>query len=308
MHASTAHIPPSRIRIIAAFASIYVLWGSTYLAIRFGVETIPPMLMAGARHFIAGVLLYAWTRSRGAPRPTRAHWRSATLVGALLLAGGNGGVTWAVQHVPSGLASVVIATVPLWMVFLDWVRPRGVRPRGATIVGLALGLVGIVLLVDRDDRNKLAVDASLDVIGAGTLVLAALSWAIGSLYSRHARLPSMLLHSAAMQMLTGGAVLAALGCALGEPARLQLADVSLRSFLGFGYLVIFGSVVGFTSYVWLLRVCPASTVATYAYVNPVVALFLGWAFASEQLAPRTLVAASTIVVAVAVVIRYREAK
>lgn len=289
---------PSNLHIVAAFAAIYLLWGSTYLFIRFGVETIPPYILAGLRHLIAGTLLYSWVRMRGAGRPTRAQWLVCAAVGTLLLVGGNGSVTWAEQRVPSGLAALLVATMPLWMVLLDWLRPGGLRPRIGAAVGLLLGFGGVALLVGPTGIGTEAVDPA----GATVLVLAALSWATGSLYSRRAKLPASLLQAAAMQSLAGGLILLALGVASGQWGRFDPAQVSPRSWLSLGYLVIFGSLLGFTAYIWLLRATAPSRVATYAYVNPVVAVLLGWAFAGEPVNARMLGATALIVAAVALVI------
>jgi len=289
---------PSTLRIVAAFSAIYLLWGSTYLFIRFGVETIPPYILAGLRHLIAGTLLYSWVRMRGAGRPTRAQWLVCAVVGTLLLVGGNGSVTWAEQRVPSGLAALLVATMPLWMVLLDWLRPGGLRPRIGAAVGLLLGFGGVALLVG---PTKVGTEA-VDPVGATVLVLAALSWAAGSLYSRRAKLPASLLQAAAMQSLAGGLILLALGAASGQWARFDPAQVSPRSWISLGYLVVFGSLLGFTAYIWLLRAAAPSRVATYAYVNPVVAVLLGWAFAGEPVNARMLGATALIVAAVALVI------
>jgi drug/metabolite transporter (DMT)-like permease len=293
---------PSRLRIAAAFAAVYVLWGSTYLAIRFALDSLPPFWMASSRFLIAGTLLYAWARRRGAPAPTRVHWRSALIVGGLLLMGGNGGVVWAEQRVPSGLAALLVATVPLWMVMLDGAGRGWRRPPVQVLLGIGLGLAGVALLVG---PGKFAGGHGVDPLGAGALLLGALCWATGSLYSRRAPLPASPLLGTAMEMLGGGALLAVAGLVSGEWGRLDLAAATPRSLLAVGYLVVFGSLVGFTAYVWLLRVSTPPLVATYAYVNPVVAVFLGWAFAGEPVTARTLVAAAVIVGAVVLITTYR---
>ena len=298
MSATHTNRKPGTLQILAAFAAIYVIWGSTYLFIRFGVETIPPFVMAGTRHLIAGSLLFAWVRWRTGERPRAAQWLPAALVGALLLVGGNGGVTWAEQRVPSGLAALLVATMPLWLVLLDWLRPGGERPHLGSALGLLLGFGGVALLVGPSRLNG----AHVDPLGAAVLVLAALSWAAGSLISRHGKLGTSPLLAAAMQSLTGGALLFILGGVSGEWTRFSLAQVSLRSALSLGYLVLFGSLLGFTAYIWLLRVTVPSRVSTYAYVNPVVAVLLGWAFAGEAVTGRMVGATVLIVAAVALVI------
>lgn len=285
----------SRSLLIAAFAAVYLIWGSAYLAIRFAIETMPPLMMAGLRFLLAGGLLYAFTRLRGAPRPTGTNWWAAALVGALLL-GANGAVTWAEQWVPSGLAALLIATVPLWMVLLSWFR-GGDRPSLATVVGLFVGLAGIALLVGPSD---LLAGPRVDPFGALAILLGSISWAAGSLYSRRAPLPKASLLGTGMEMLIGGTLLFSAGFLRGE--ELHLGAISLRSALAFGFLVVFGSIVAFTAYFWLLRETSPSRAATYAYVNPVVAVFLGWALASEPVTLLTLVAAALIVVAVAIIV------
>ena len=286
----------SRAQVVAAFAAVYVVWGSTYLAILFAIETIPPFLMAGARFLASGAALYAWTRLRGGPRPTRANWRAATVVGAFLLVGGNGGVVWAEQRVPSGLAALLVATMPLWMVLLDWWRGGGVRPTGRTWAGIAVGFLGLGILVG---PAELLGGGAADPLGAAVLLLASVLWAVGSVYSRRAALPESPFQATAMEMLAGGALLVLVGSAAGEWGRLDPAAVSGRSLAALAYLVVFGSCVGFTAYIWLLRHVEVAKVSTYAYVNPVVAVFLGWLLAGEPVTARTLAAAAVIVVAVA---------
>jgi drug/metabolite transporter (DMT)-like permease len=292
--------PASRTELIAAFAAVYVLWGSTYLAIRFGVETIPPFVLAGFRHLTAGLILYAVMRRRGAPRPSPKHWRSAAVVGGLMLLGGNGLVTWAEQRVPSGLAALIVASVPIWMTVLDGLQRRE-RPHGVVVLGLALGLGGIAFLVA---PGRFAGGARVDPLGAAALLTAALLWAIGSLYSRRAALPSSTFLATAMEMIAGGVLLMATATATGEWGALSPAAVSARSLLSLGYLIVAGSLLGFTAYVFLLGATTPARVSTYAYVNPVVAVFLGWLFAGEPVTARTLLATAVIVVSVALIIRH----
>jgi len=298
-HNSTA---PSRWKIAAAFAAIYIIWGSTYLGIRFAIETIPPFLMAGVRFLLAGAMLYGWARVRGAPRPLRVHWRSAAIIGALLLLGGNGGVTWGEQHIASGLAALLVATVPIWIAALDWLRPGGTRPDGPVIAGLLLGFVGILLLVG---PGNLGGGEGNYMLGTLAVLGAAFSWALGSLYSKRAPLPGDALQGIGMEMLAGGVWLWLAGTLAGEWGQLNLGAISLRSGLALAYLTLFGSLVGFTAYVWLLRVVSPARAATYAYVNPVVAVFLGWALAGEELTPLTLVAAAVIIAGVVITTTYR---
>jgi len=290
----------SRGRILLAFAAVYVLWGSTYLAIRIGVETIPPFVLAGLRHLTAGILLFAWLRARGVPAPLPRHWRSAAVIGGLLLLGGNGLVTWAEQRVPSGLAALIVASVPIWMTLLDGLQRRE-RPHGVVLAGLALGLLGIAFLVA---PGRFAAGARVDPVGAAALLTAALLWAVGSLYSRRAPLPSSTLLATAMEMVAGGAILLLAATVTGEWSGLSLAAVSSRSLFSLVYLIVAGSLLGFSAYIFLLGATTPARVSTYAYVNPVVAVFLGWAFAGEPVTLRTFIAAAVIVTAVALIIRH----
>ncbi len=288
---------PSRVQIVAAFGAVYLIWGSTYLAIRFAVETIPPFLMAGTRFLISGGLLYAWIRAQGAKPPLPVHWKPAFIVGGLLLFVGNGGVSWAEQFVASGVTALIIACSPLWFALLDWWH-RGVRPTFDVFVGLVLGTIGIVFLIN---PAELLGGEEIHVGGAVVLLVATISWAGGSLYSRTANLPSSQLLAAGMEMLAGGFLCVLAGVIGGELSDFSFNSVSTNSFLSLGYLILFGSLVGFTSYVWLLKVVPPSVVSTYAYVNPVIAVFLGWLIADEPFGTNTLVAAGLIVGSVAVI-------
>src|SRR5437867_55719 len=229
----------SKPRMITAFAAVYIVWGSTYLAIRFGVETIPPFMMAGSRFVTAGCLLYAWARSRGAEAPTRIEWRSAAIIGTLLLFVGNGGVTWAERRVPSSIAALLVATVPMWIVLLDWLWQGATRPRPGVVVGLIVGFAGVLILIGPD---QLLGHNRIDLPGVGALMIATVSWAIGSLYSRKAALPSSPLLTTSMEMLTGGAVLFLVAAFSGEFQRFDLDTVSVRSWLSVGYLSLFGSI------------------------------------------------------------------
>jgi len=289
---------PALARVLAAFAAVYVVWGSTYLAIRFAIETLPPFLMAGARFLLAGAVLYGFVRARGAPRPQPVHWRSAAIVGGLLLFVGNGGVVWAERTVPSGVVALLVAMVPLWMVLLEWLRPGGQRPGRAVVLGLVVGFAGMVLLVG---PMELAGGGGVDPVGAVTVLVASLAWSVGSIYSRSAPLPSSPLLVTGMQMLAGGGMLTLAGLARGELGDFDPATVSTGSAVAFAYLVVFGSLVGFTAYVYLLKVSTPSRVSTYAYVNPVVAVLLGWLLANEPLNARILGATAVIVAAVAVI-------
>ncbi|HXG68375.1 MAG TPA: drug/metabolite exporter YedA [Blastocatellia bacterium] len=289
---------PSRVKLILAFAAVYIIWGSTYLAIRYAIETLPPLLMAGGRFLTAGTVLYLWARAQGASRPALREWRPATIIGGLLLLGGNGMVVLAERDVPSGLAALLIATEPMMVVLLDWLRPGGDRPAGKTVLGLTLGFVGMLLLIG---PSGLAGESGVAPLGATLLIAATVSWAAGSLYAAKRKLVDSPVMAAAMQMLAGGTLLLLAGLITGEAAGFAVAEVSLRSLAAFFYLIVFGSLIAFTSYSWILRVTPPSIASTYAYVNPVVAVLLGWALAGEPLTVRTLLAAAVIIAAVALI-------
>jgi len=289
---------PSRTHIALAFAAIYLIWGSTYLGIRYAVETIPPLLMMGIRHLTAGLLTYAFVRRRGGPAPQPVQWMYAAVLGAALFLGGHGILAWAEQKIPSGLAALLCATLPLWTVLLGWIR-RSERNLGVKAwAGILLGFAGVVLLIGRDSFAR---QQSLNLLGAAGAVFSAFLWAVGTLYSKGIRLPGSTVLSAAMQMITGGGLLLLTGFATGEAGRLYLASVSARSILALAYLIVFGSIVAFTAFTWLVSVTTASRVSTYAYVNPVIAVFLGWALAGEKLGVRILAAAVIIVISVILV-------
>ena len=280
-----------RSRIVAAFAAVYVVWGSTYLAIRYAVGTMPPFLMAGARFVVSGAIVYAWARGRGAPTPTARQWRDATITGVLRLCLGNGAVGWAEQRVPSSLAALLVAVVPLWMVLIDWARPSGARPRALVMAGVIVGFAGLIVLVK---PGSVADTAPADSSAALVLVGASLAWACGSVFNRYGARPESSALSTGLQMIGGSVGLLAVGLARGELAQLHLGQVSVQSWIGWWYLVTFGSLVGFTAYIFLLKTVSPAKASTYAYVNPLVAVLLGWAIAGESVTTRTLAAAAII--------------
>ena len=289
---------PRLASVLLAFAAVYLIWGSTYLAIRWAIETMPPLLMAAARFLVAGALLYAWQLAKGVPIPTRAQWKAAAIGGAFLLVGGNGAVVIAQQWVPSGIAALVVASVPLWMVLMDWFFGSRVAPSVRAWAGLATGFVGVALLAG---SPGVGAGGSEELIGALFLLVAAMSWAAGSIYTRYAQGLPEPLSLVSMQMLTGGTILLMLSLAFGDLARLDVASISMKSSLALMYLILFGALVGYGSYIWLLRVVTPARVATYAYVNPVVAMLLGWALADEPLTLRSLAAAAIILGAVVLI-------
>jgi len=276
---------PSRTLILLAFGVIYVVWGSTYLAIRIVVETIPPFLSAGVRFLVAGVLLMGFLALRRTPLPNASQWKHSMVSGLLLSVGGNGLVVWAEQSISSGLAALLVALAPVWFALLDWLRPGGKRPQLKTVIGIVIGFAGVILLVSgrsASDSHSSSLWAALAVVVAGIL------WAAGSLYSKHSPNPGSPWMNAAAQMICGGAGLMLLAFICGEQSRADLAKVSARSAIALLYLIVFGSWIGFTAYVWLLRVSTASRVSTYAYVNPIIAVLLGWLVLGETISGRML--------------------
>ena len=282
--------------IWSALIVVYLIWGSTYLAIRFAVQTTPPFLMAAVRFIVSGGFLYALRRFRGDPQPKTREWRSAAIIGSFLLLGGNGGVVWAEQFVTSSLAALLVATIPLWMVLIDAFRPAGHRPGLISLAGILIGFGGVVLLIGSAASGA----DTRSLVGAGVLVLASLSWTMGSLYGRNARLPASQLLATGMEMLAGGTALMLAAIVLGEWSSFELVAVSRRSALALVYLTVIGS-IAFVAYVWLLRVAPTPLVATYAYVNPLVAVLLGYFLAQEPMTIRTLLAAALIIGSVVLV-------
>ncbi|HSR20642.1 MAG TPA: EamA family transporter [Anaerolineales bacterium] len=288
-----------RTKIWLALVTLYIIWGSTYLAIRFAVETIPPFLMAGARCLISGAVLYGWRMAVHDPKPTRAQWRSAIVVGLFLLLGGNGLVSWAEQHVASGIAALVVASIPLWMVLVDALRRTGTRPDWTITLGLLIGFGGIAVLVS--SSTSLSSRDGLDPAGLAALLLAALLWSYGSLHARDADMPQSSILGTGIEMLGGAAGLFVVGTLAGEWPQVHLESISLGSVLALVYLIVFGSLVAFVAYSWLLRNAPISLVSTYAYVNPVVAIFLGVWLGSEVITPRILISALVIIGSVVII-------
>jgi drug/metabolite transporter (DMT)-like permease len=285
--------------VIAAFAAVYVIWGSTYLGIRYAVESIPPFLMAGTRNLAAGLLMYAFARARGGTAPSRIEWRNAVITGGLLLTIGNGGVTWAEQVIPSSVTALVVALTPLWMVLFDWLRPEGVRPRPFVVAGLAVGFMGVTLLV-RGHGNHPGMAYGW---GIAALMAASMSWAFGSIFSRQARKPGSPLLGVAMQMIAGGTLMLGLAAVRGEASQFSFDRLTSLSIGAWLYLTAFGSLVGYTCYVWLLHASTPARVATYAYVNPLIAVVLGCTIGHETFSHELLVAGVLITVAVVLIVR-----
>lgn len=282
-----------KIRLWIPLVSIYLIWGSTYLAIRFAVETIPPFLMAATRFLIPGILLFVWRIVAGDPKPVFKEWKSTTIIGILLLVGGNGGVTWAEQYLPSGIAALLIGSVPLWIILLNLFRPEGRKLKKRVIFGSIIGFIGIAVLIG---PNQLGGNSEkIHPLGIITILLAAIFWSAGSLYSRHAEMPESPLLSTGMEFLAGGTGLLILGTITGEFSQVNFSAMTTRSILSLVYLIIFGSLIGFVAYTWLLRNAPISLVSTYAYINPLIAILLGNLLANEPLNLRILTSAAIII-------------
>ena len=292
---------PARLNVIFGFLAIYLIWGSTYLGIRYAVESIPPLIMMGVRHLLAGVVVFSWTRARGTPAPRLRQWGYALIAGALLFLGGHGTLAWAEQKVPSGSAALLCATLPLWTVLLSRVDGSERKLGPKAWAGLLLGFAGVALLIGPDGLR-----AHLDLLAAGVVISSALLWAIGTSYSRSVKMSSSTVLSAAMQMMSGGATLLVAGVLTGEAGRVHLSTLTLRSVLALAYLVVFGSIIAFTVYTWLVSVSSPSRVSTYAYVNPVVAVLIGWLVAGEAVGVRTFAATAIILGGVALVSTGRE--
>ena len=293
-------------KIWLALLALYIVWGSTYLAIRFTVETIPPFLSAGVRFLISGAILLIWRRTAGDAMPTRRQWRSTAIVGLFLLLGGNGLVSFAEQYVPSGIAALIIGSMPIWLVGIEAARPGGVKPTWLSILGLIIGFGGILLLVSPSDL--LGDGHTFHPLGIGALLAAEFLWSLGSIYSRNTDMPKSSLMSTGAQMLTGSMSLFVVSVLTGEFSGFRLANVTFNSWMGLLYLITVGSLIGFVSYGWLLQNAPISLVATYAYVNPLVAVFLGAWLANEVVNARILIAGLIIIGSVVLVNQSKKVK
>ena len=289
---------PARSKVILAFAAVYVIWGSSFLGIRYAIESLPPFLMAALRFGTAGVALTIAALWLGAARPTRRELWSTAQIGALTLFLGNGAVVFAEQFSASGRVALLVTMTPIWFVVLEWLRPQGQRPRAMVVLGLALGLIGVVILFGPE---AIAPTDRQAVIGEAIVLLGSLAWASGSIYSRHAPLPRSSLLASGLQMTFGSLCFVAVAAARGEFTSLHLASVTARSWIALAYLATCGSIIGYSAYVWLLQVSTPALVGTYAYVNPIVAVFLGWAFAGEPVSLRMLFAAAVIISGVAMI-------
>lgn len=288
----------SKLNLITGFAAIYLIWGSTYLAIRFAVETLPPLMMASVRFFGGAAIFFVWANFRKAPSITGRQFGWAFFTGVLMLGIGGGAVHWAEQYVPSGLAALLVTSVPLMIVGLDWLRPGGVRPSPIVMIGLVMGLTGIFLLVKPQAD---IIDQSGYLAGAIVILIGAIAWSLGTLISRHADLPKSQLLATAIKLFAGGSMLAVASLIADESVLLSLDAVTMRSILSLVYLITFGS-LAFAAYNWLLKASTPAKVSTYAYVNPVVAVILGTVLAGESLSTLTVVAMVVITAAVFVIV------
>jgi drug/metabolite transporter (DMT)-like permease len=292
------HEQASKAKLALAFAALYTIWGSTYLAIKFAIQTIPPYTMSAGRFIVSGLILYGIARLRGSPNPTKEQWRDGAIVGTLLLTCGNGVVGWAEQRVPSGITALPVASVPIWMVVIDWARPRGKRPTVIVTIGLLIGLAGVGILaasgLNGGERSGVA-------LGAAMLIVGSIAWAGGSIYSRQSSRPESTQMSTAIQMITGSASLILVAGLLGEFGRFEVRAITLQSVLAWSYLVTFGALIGFTAYAYVLRETTPAKASTYAYVNPVIAVLLGWGFAHETITARTVIGAGIILAGVAMI-------
>jgi drug/metabolite transporter (DMT)-like permease len=299
------HEKPATTKLILAFAATYFIWGSTYLAIKYAVETIPPFLMMGTRSLVAGSILYAWSRYREDQPVQREHWRSLFIIGVAFFLVGHGLLAWAQKSVPSGLAALIVASEPMWIGLIETLAIRGFKLGMFGAIGLGLGFGGIVWLIA---PTKGLGAHRVDLMGSAAILLATLSWSGGAVYQRVARLPRSPILTAGLELVIGGAFLVSSGLFLGEFETVRAHAVSLRSLLSLAYLIVGGSLVAFTAYVWLLTVTTATRVATHTYVNPVIAIVLGWAVASEPISFTTIFASIVIIASVYLVLNDRTAK
>src|SRR5438270_6761110 len=296
---------PPKFQIVSAFAALYLIWGSTYLGILFAIQSIPPFLMAGTRFLLAGLIMFAIARTQGPLRSNWAEWRTSIIVGACLLLGGNGGVTLSEKFIESGLASLIVATVPIYITLLGWLSGMTQRPAPIVWLGLAGGFLGVAILLGPALRFS---GSNHSAIGMSILLLSSFIWSAGSLYSRTAKHSASPFLAAAQQMFCGGVLLMLVGLFVGEPKHFHPSNVTSLSLGAFAYLVLIGAIVGYTAYFWLLRHCDPAKVATYAYINPIVAVLLGAFVAQETVTLRTLLAAALIIGSVALIITMQQLK
>jgi drug/metabolite transporter (DMT)-like permease len=296
---------PSRWKTLTAFAIIYFVWGSTFLAIRISVHEIPPLLCAAMRFFIAGLILYAWMFARREPSPTRRQWLSASLIALLIFVGDYGLLFWAEQRVPSGIAAVMLATIPAFIALSEILFLRTQRLTLRLVLALLIGLGGVAVLVSHSFNLG---GAPIDTAGAVALIIASINWSVGTILTRKLPLPSSKVMSSGAQMLAGGILLTLTAAAFGEFHRFHPATISPAAWLSLAYLIVVGSIIGFTAYLWLIHHQSPTKVGTYAYVNPVIAVLIGYFFAGEPLGARTVTGALLILISVIVITTVRARK
>ena len=284
-------------KILIAFFCTYVIWGSTYLAIKFGLETMPPFFMAGIRNLLAGGVLYAFERTRGQKSPTKKQLFNGCIIGFLMLLIGNGFLTYAELRVPSGLTALLVSSSPLWFLIFEWIRPNGKKPKPTLIIGIILGFLGIALLITPDQSSS----SNVDILGAGILFLSSIAWVIGSLISRQMDIPDSPFITTSIQMMTGGIMMLFTALLMGEFSGLNIFAFSLKSILSMFYLAVFGSLISFSAYIWLMRVLSPALVSTNSFVNPAIAVFIGWALGGEEITLKIIIATIIIVFAVIII-------
>ena len=287
------------LRTILAFAAIYIIWGSTYLAIRYAIETIPPLMMIGARSLAAGIILYVFSRFKNTEKIRRENILPLITIGALFFLIGHGLVAWGQQYVPSGMAAVLVSAEPLWIIGIEWFFLRDIRVKRRGVIGLFLGFAGIVYLIIASTDFS-ASDGNL--LASVLIVVATLAWGGGAVYSRVAKVPKSTILSSGMELIFGGILVLIASFILGEPSHFELSKVTLKSFLALVYLITFGSVIAFSAYTWLLGHTSATRISTHTFVNPVIAVFLGWLIANEEITAALLVATVVIIISVYLVL------
>lgn len=289
---------PSTLQVVIALILVYIFWGGTYLGIKLAVVTIPPFIMAGTRFLVAGIVLYFYALSKGAHKPTKENWIAGFTVSFLILLLGNGSVTWASKLVPSNISAIIIATVPMWLIIFNWLLISKQPPAPGVIVGVIIGLFGIGVLVFGSSSSA---TGALNPIGIGVLIFAAMTWSLGSLYSKFAKLPQNTIQSIAVQMLCAAVLFYITSLFAGDWKNFDIAAITLSSLLGLLYLIFFGSIIGYSAYIWLIKNVEPAIVSTYAFVNPAVAVFAGWAILGETLSPNAMVATGIILLAVIII-------
>jgi drug/metabolite transporter (DMT)-like permease len=287
------------LKTIAAFLAVYIIWGSTYLGIKFAIDTIPPFSMAALRFIIAGTILFFIARKNSKEKISRRHLGSAAIIGLLLLLGGNGGVVWAEQYISSGLTALLVSTVPLWIVLINWAVTKERKNLAKNLTGVVIGFTGLYFLISPEN---LISGSSYQMYASLVLIGATLSWSAGSVYTRYAVLPKSSLYTTSLQMIFGGSGLLIASIISGEPERFNISGISLQSFLSLLYLIFFGSLIAYSAYIWLLKKSGPAKATTYAYVNPVVAVILGWLFAGELISLNMIIPAAVVVIAVVIIL------